>query len=89
MRKVLTLLLCFCFFLANGQNEYKVRRGFKIDRRAPIYNIHVDDKGLKWVADEQGLVLVQSANFADPVAPRARQLVPAHRTGWQLRTEYP
>lgn len=69
MRKVLTLLLCFCFFLANGQNEFKVRRGFKIDRRAPIYNIHVDDKGLKWVADEQGLVLVQSANFADPVAP--------------------
>ena len=52
-------------------NEYQVRRGFKIDRSAPIYNIHVDNKGLKWVSDEQGLVLVQSANFATPMEEKA------------------
>ena len=65
---LLFLCACLCFgFSSYGQNEFKVRRGFKIDRRAPIYNIHVDDKGLKWVSDEQGLVLLQSANFAEPI----------------------
>ena len=67
MRNILLFLLCLSFSLVNGQNEFKVSRGFKIDRSAPIYNIHVDDKGLKWVADELGLVLLQSANFATPI----------------------
>mgnify|MGYP002624609565 CR=1 FL=1 len=73
MRNILILCFSFGLVISNAQNEFKVRRGFKIDRSAPIYNIHVDEKGLKWVADELGLVLVQSANFADPVEAKPKE----------------
>ena len=64
-------LLVLCFFALTGQlfaqEAMEVQRCADIDRYSPIRNIYMDEKNNKWVADEQGLFLAQSPEFASTV----------------------
>ncbi|MEM1319563.1 MAG: OmpA family protein [Bacteroidota bacterium] len=67
MNKTLTLLFCFLTTFSLAQEAMEVLRCADIDRRVPIRNIYIDDNNNKWVADEQGLFLAQSPDFAKEV----------------------
>ncbi|MEO1518337.1 MAG: OmpA family protein [Bacteroidota bacterium] len=67
MKQFLTLLCCMAFGTLMAQEAMEVRRCADIDRRVPIRNIYIDEENNKWVADQQGLFLAQSPEFASNV----------------------
>ncbi|MEL6864319.1 MAG: two-component regulator propeller domain-containing protein, partial [Bacteroidota bacterium] len=73
MNKIVTLLFCLITSLSLAQDAMEVQRCADIDRRVPIRNIYVDASNNKWVADDQGLFLVQSPDFAQAVDMEADQ----------------
>ena len=60
------IVLCFATGLVQAQ-KMAVQRCADIDRKVPIINIHIDENSNKWVADEKGLFLAQSPDFASIV----------------------
>ena len=68
MRKLLVLLLCCSFGMLSAQEVMKVRRAAAIDRNVAIKNVYVNENGNRWVADAKGVFLVQSPEFANPIA---------------------
>lgn len=67
MNKLLIILFCIVFGNLSAQEAMEVQRCADIDRRVPINNIFIDGSNNKWVADNQGLFLAQSPEFAKTV----------------------
>ncbi len=68
MRKI---ILFFSILLTNvlvAQDEpMQVIRCDAVSRQAPIFNIHVDEDNVKWVANRDGLYKVYDLSYAEPV----------------------
>ena len=73
------LIFGFCFLcgILNAQ-KMSVQRCADIDRKVPITNIHIDGNGNKWVADNKGLFLAQSPDYAS--------IIDIPNTEWSLLT---
>ncbi len=67
MNKLLIILFCIVFGNLSAQEAMEVQRCADIDRRVPINNIFIDGTNNKWVADNQGLFLAQSPEFAKTI----------------------
>ena len=67
MNKLLIILFCVVFGNLRAQEAMEVQRCADIDRRVPINNIFIDGTNNKWVADNQGLFLAQSPEFAKTI----------------------
>lgn len=67
MKKAAIVILSLISFTLGAQTKLEVRRCAAIDRDAPVQNIYVDENENKWVADQKGLFLAQSPEFASPV----------------------
>ena len=67
MNRLLVLLFCIVLGNVSAQESMQVQRCADIDRRVPINNIFIDENNNKWVADNEGLFLVQSPEFAKTV----------------------
>lgn len=55
------------FFLSSQEEAMRVERASAINPDAPVYNIHVDQNGEKWVSNSEGLWQVHAADLASPV----------------------
>ncbi len=69
MRKLILLFSILLTSVLNAQDDkpMQVIRCDAVSRQAPIYNIHVDEENVKWVANQDGLYKVYDLSYSEPV----------------------
>jgi hypothetical protein len=69
MRKIILLfsILLTTFLSAQDDEPMQAIRCDAVSRQAPIYNIHVDEDNVKWVANQDGLFKVYDLSYSEPV----------------------
>lgn len=69
IRLITIILLLFSQHLVSIAQEepMRVERTSAVNPDAPVYNVHVDKEGEKWVSNSEGLWQVHAADLATPV----------------------